>query len=262
VNEKMENMIALLLGPLASQGSHLIAILMGTTFAGAFITSAFGIGSGVLMTPLFVLFLPPKFGIGLLGPLMFLMGGAGVRQYWRQWNNHHVVVLLPASLAGIWLGSYLLAEISAATVSKIVGMLAIGFGTIQFLLLDRPEWRNRLQPTTWQGVGLGFASGISSALAHAGGIVFSFYLLPHSRTKEMFVATTVLLFCTSGLLKVGTYAYYGILTLPILWLSLVMVPPLVAGAIAGKWLNRHLSNRLFLRLISVFVALMGIRLVL
>jgi len=258
----METYILSLLGPLTDQGPFLIVILMGIVSAGSFVTSGFGVGGGVLMTSLFVFLLPPKFAIGLLAPLMLLISATGVRQYWKQWNTHHLIILLPSSLVGIWLGTHILAEISAEIVRQIVGLLAIIFGTIQFLVIDRPDWRNRLQPTTWQGVGLGLASGITGALAHTGGIVFSFYLLPHSRSKEIFVGTTVFLFFVQGLVKIGTYAYYNILTFPILIFSLTLIPALLFGSLAGRSLNRRLSNRLFMRLISIFVAVMGIQLIL
>jgi uncharacterized protein len=256
----MEPILNYLLAPVSSPGLPLLAALAAIVFAGAFVTSGFGIGGGVLATPLIISVLPPKYGISLLAPLMLIMSAAGVRQYWRLWDNRHVLILLPASLAGIWLGTYLLAEVSPAAVRKTVGVLAILFVSFQFLAVDRPQLRNRLRPGTWQGVGLGLGSGITSALAHTGGIVFSFYLLPHSRTKEAFVATTVFLFFTGGIVKMGTYWYYELLTLPILAMSLVLAPALIFGSILGKKLNQRIPHRLFLRLISLFIALMGIRL--
>ena len=256
----MENFLSLFQGLEGLQQPYILFVLMGIVLAGAFVTSGFGIGGGTMMTPLFIFLLPPKFAIGLLAPLMLLITGAGVRQYWGQWSAHSVLVILPSSLIGIWVGTYLLAEIPAAIVSKTVGALAIGFGIIQFCIIDRPDWRDRLRPGTWQGVGFGFASGITSALAHSGGIIFSFYLLPHSRTKEIFVSTAVFLFFTAGIVKVGTYAYYGILTFPILLISLTLVPAMIFGSIAGKRLNRLIPNKLFMRLICVLVAAMGIKL--
>ncbi len=258
----MERVFYLLIGPLAPQEPYVFISLMAVIFVGAFVTSGFGVGGGVLMTPLVILLLPPKFGIGLLGPVMLLISGASVRQYWKQWDNQAVLVLLPASLGGIWLGTYLLAVIPAETVKRIVGVLAIFFGVLQYLSIDRPKWREHLRPSVRQGVGLGFASGITSAMAHVGGIVFSFYLLPNSRTKEIFVATTVFLFFTAGLLKIGTYVVYDILTLPILLLSLTLIPAMLAGSIAGRWLNRRVPNKLFIRLICILVTLMGGRLAL
>jgi uncharacterized protein len=257
----METFLSYLLEPVASPSLLLVLVLMGIVCAGAFVTSGFGVGGGVLVTPLFISVLPPKFGIGLLAPLMLLMSAAGVRQYWRMWDNRHVLVLLPASLVGIWLGTYLLAEVPPQVVRKTVGVLALFFGGFQLFAMTRPEWQKRLRPPTWQGVSFGFGSGISSALAHTGGIVFSFYLLPHSRTKEVFVATTVFLFFTTGLVKMGTYWYYDLLTFPILILSLFLVPALILGSILGKKLNQRIPNRLFMRLISLFIAIMGIRLI-
>jgi uncharacterized membrane protein YfcA len=256
----MGNFLSTFLGPVGPQEPSLLIAMMGIVLAGAFVTSGFGIGGGILMTPLFILLLPPKFAIGLLGPLMLLMSGTGVRQYWGLWSMHSILVLLPSSLVGIWLGTYLLAEIPPAAVSKTVGALAIAFGIIQFLIIDRPDWRDRLRPGTWQGVGFGFGSGITTALAHSGGIIFSFYLLPHSRTKEIFVSTALFLFFASGIVKIGTYAYYGILTFPILLLSLTLVPPLILGSIAGKRFNRLIPNKLFMRLICILVGAMGIKL--
>jgi hypothetical protein len=255
----MDNLISLFLGPV----DLLVFLgLIAVIFSGAFITSGFGVGGGMLMTPLVLLLLPPKFGIGLIGPMMLLMAGTGVRQYWKLWDNHCLLVILPAMMAGIWVGTHLLSVISADMVKRIVGALAICFGVLQYLAVDRPQWKERLRPTPPQGVGLGFASGIISAMAHVGGLIFSFYLLPHSRTKEVFVGTTVFLFFTTGLLKIGSYVYYDILTFPILMLSVALLPALFLGSISGKWLNQRISNKLFIRLICILVGLMGIWLVL
>ena len=255
----MDQLISLFLGPV---DPFIFFGLMAVIFGGAFITSGFGMGGGMFMTPLVILLLPPKFGIGLIAPMMFIMSGTGVRQYWKQWDNHSLLVLLPSMLVGIWLGTHLLAVIPADMVKRIVGGLAICFGVFQYLSINRPAWKERLRPRTWQGVGLGFASGIISAMAHVGGIIFSFYLLPHSRTKEAFVGTTVFLFFTTGLLKMGTYVSYHILTFPILMLSFALLPALFLGSICGKWFNRSIPHRLFIRLTCIFVGLMGIWLVL
>ena len=254
----MNNFISFFLGPV---DPPVFAGLAAVIFSGAFITSGFGVGGGVLMTPMVLLLLPPKFGIGLLGPIMLIISGTGVRQYWKQWDNHCLLIILPAMMAGIWSGTHLLSVISPDAVRRTVGILAVCFGVLQYLAIDRPKWKERLRPTPPQGVGLGFASGLASAMAHVGGIIFSFYLVPHSRTKEIFVGTTVFLFFTTGLLKVGSFVYYGILTYPILMLSLILLPSLFLGSITGKWLNRHIPNKLFTRLICLFVALMGLRLI-
>jgi uncharacterized protein len=255
----MENFLSALMSPLGAP-NYVLIILMAFTAAGAFVISGFGVGGGVLMTPLFLLFLPPKEGIALLAPLMVYTSIVALKQYWRQWNNFHILVLLPSGLLGIWAGTHLLAVCSPVFITKTVGVLAILFGVLQGVGVDRPEWWERLRPGTWWGIGLGLGSGVSSGMAHAGGIVFSFYLLPNSPRKEMFVGSLVLLFVVTGLLKVGTYAAYQILTWPLLVLSLLLVPAMMVGSLLGKWMNRRLSNKQFLRLISILIVLTGVKL--
>ena len=101
----MDNLIAFFLGPV---DALIFLGLVAVVFTGAFITSGFGIGGGMFMTPIILLFLPPKFGIGLLGPTLLLMSGTGIRQYWKQWDRRCLWVILPAMMTGIWGGTYLL----------------------------------------------------------------------------------------------------------------------------------------------------------
>ena len=63
----METLLADLIGPVSFPGLWLIFILMGIVCAGAFVTSGFGIGGGVLVTPLFISVLPPKYRNRSLG---------------------------------------------------------------------------------------------------------------------------------------------------------------------------------------------------
>jgi len=65
-----------------------------------------------------------------------------------------------------------------------------------------------------------------------------------------------------GLIKLGTYWYYEILTFPILLLSIPLIPALFAGSLLGRWFNRRISPKLFMRLLSIFLGAMGIKLIL
>lgn len=257
----MEQYLLSLNAPGSVSDPYLTILMVGAIFLGAFITSAFGVGGAVLTTPIFVFLLPPKFAIGLLAPLMLFINTAGVRQYWKKWNPHHLVILLPSAFTGIWVGSYLLAVISVGSVVRVVGALALIFGIFQFFTIGRPKLQEWFRPRDWQGVGLGFASGITSAMAHIGGVVFSFYLLPNSKDRESFVATTVFMFMSTAMLKIVTFTFYHLLTLPMFILSLFLLPVSLLGNILGKRLNERLSNRRFSQIISILIALMGLRLI-
>ena len=59
----------------------------------------------------------------------------------------------------------------------------------------------------------------------------------------------------------GSSVAYHLLTFPILMLALALLPALFVGSITGKWLNRRISHGLFIRLICIFVSLMGVWLI-
>jgi len=179
----------------------------------------------VLMTPMVLLLLPPKFGIGLIGPVMLLMAATGVRQYWKQWDNRCLLVLLPAMLVGIWAGTHLLAVISGDAVRRLWEVWrsvsessstcpSTGrHGKRGFAPIPGREWfwalpRESSAPwRTWRDC-LRFLPAAPQ---------------PHERGLR---GTTVFLFFASGLLKIGTYLSYHILTLPMIFLSLSLLPAL------------------------------------
>lgn len=60
----MEIAVASILGSWAFPEPPLLAILMVLVFGGAFVTSGFGIGGGVLMTPLVIVLMGVKLILG------------------------------------------------------------------------------------------------------------------------------------------------------------------------------------------------------
>jgi len=235
---------------------HLIFILMGIVFAAGFVTSAFGIGEEFLPPSLYSSS-PPKFAIGLLAPLALWMSATGVRQYWRKWDMRHIRVLLPSSLVGVWVGTYLLAEISAALVTRTVGAWLSYSASFSYWLSIAPIGAIASVPPPGREWDSGSAPASPAPWLMPEESSFLSNLLPHSRTKEIFVGTTVFLFTVQASLKVGTYFYFRILNIPTLLLSGILIPALMAGSLTGKWFNQRISHELFIRLISVFVAAMG-----
>jgi uncharacterized membrane protein YfcA len=65
-----------------------------------------------------------------------------------------------------------------------------------------------------------------------------------------------------NMVKLIPYSRQGILTLPMLWQDVVLLPLLVIGALVGFVLNRRVSNRAFSQIVLLCVALTGLKLLL
>ncbi|HIE53250.1 MAG TPA: sulfite exporter TauE/SafE family protein [Armatimonadetes bacterium] len=235
---------------------HLSAVLIGVSKAG------FGGGTGVLVTPLLTLVLPPKEVVALMLPLLLATDILSLGYYWRRWDTRNVVALMPGALLGILLGGRLLGMLSDLALKRIIGVLACLFAGLQILRERLPSAVEGYQPRYWHGLGAGMVTGLSSTLAHVGGVITSMFLLPQKLPNRTFVGTTTLLYFLINGSKMPVYLGLGLIDLPLLRRDLPLLPTLALGVLLGIWLNRRVSATLFSRIVLAFVLLTGIKLLL
>ena len=90
--------------------------------------SGFGGGLGVLAVPLMSLVIPPLQAAAILLPLLVVMDWFTVWHYRKQWDKRNLLILLPAAILGIVLGSLYFKYLSDAHIRIMVAVLAILFG--------------------------------------------------------------------------------------------------------------------------------------
>jgi len=198
-------------------------------------------------------------GIGtLVAPLMVMMVGdareatawtlpvlctADVFAVWY-WRRHaearQLFSMAPWVLAGLAGGAAAL-SLSELAIRRMVGGIIVGMMLIYL-------WR-RMQPAESQVHGspafYGVATGFASTVANAAGPVMNLYLLTRRMPKEQFVATGAWFFFVLNLVKAPVYAWYGLYSRGSLLFDMTMVPLVLAGALAGRWLVYRMPQRLF-----------------
>lgn len=227
------------------------AFLIGLTKAG------FG-GAGMVVTPLLALVLPAKVGLGLMLPLLMATDVMALAYYRGQWDRRNVAILLPPAIVGIALGGYLLQIIPAGLLIRLIGLLALVFVCVQLLRsrLTGHESPTPLRPLL--GVVLGFAAGVTSTLAHLGGLLTTIFLLPQRLGPARFVATASALYFFMNAAKLAPYWRQGLLPLPIWQQAASLLPALATGAVMGFLLNGRVSPRRFNMVVLVVVFATGL----
>ncbi len=229
------------------------AFLIGLTKAG------FGGGAFMIVTPVLAMVLPPKIGLGLMLPLLIATDVMALLYYRGQWDRRNVAVLLPPALLGIGLGSYLLRIIPSDLLVRLIGLLALTFGAVQLLrarFSASEETIPRFRP--WIGMVLGFGAGVTSTLAHLGGVLTTIFLLPQRLGPARFVATATFVFFFMNAAKFPPYWQQGLLP-PAVWRQDAgLLPALVAGVATGIVMNGRVSPQRFNRLILVIVFATGL----
>lgn len=233
----------------------LAAVLIGVSKAG------FGGGTAILATPLMALAVPPQLALGTLLPLLIVGDFASCWLYRKEWDWKPLRVFLPGCVAGVAAGTLLLGKIDETALKCLIGALCLGFCALQWARAALARRAEAVHPGWGSGTGFGLAAGLTSTLAHAAGPVFAMYVLPMHLPQRVFMATTVLAFTLINLIKLPGYLGVGVIHSATVVLSLQLALFVLAGTLAGEWLNRRCSPETFKRIVYLVLFLTGLELV-
>jgi uncharacterized membrane protein YfcA len=97
----------------------------------------------------------------------------------------------------------------------------------------------------------GIAAGFATTVANAAGPVMNLYLLSKRLPKEEFVATAAWFFFMVNLTKIPVYIWHDLFSTRSLVFDAMMFPPVLAGAVTGRWLIYRTPNKVFELLVVV-----------
>lgn len=237
-----------------------LGLLLGATAAAAlvvgFLRTAIGGGIGVVLTTVLSLVLPAQTVLALVAPLLNVSDPISLRYYWRQWDGRQLRLLLPTTVAGVVVGTWLLSLMAEPVLRKTIGGLAVGFASLQLALFVRQRRLFGVRPHSTVGLTAGLLTGTASTVAHSGGIVLGLYLVNTGLSSVAIVATANALVSVSNIVKLLGYWRLGFLTGPILVAAVVVTPLVVVGAWAGYRAHRHIPRRAF-ELTIIAISLIG-----
>jgi uncharacterized membrane protein YfcA len=223
--------------------------------------SGFGGAFGAISVPIMALAISPVQAAAILLPILCLMDVLGLWAYRGKWVRSELLILLPAALLGIGIGTALFEYMNADVIRLIIGAVALLFA-LHYWKQGASSGQERardLPPTA--GIFSAGVAGFTSFVAHAGGPPLSMYLLRRSLDKTEFVATTVVFFAVVNYTKLLPYAWLGQLSTDNLTASLLLAPFAPLGIAIGMWLHKRISERLFFRAACVFLFAVALKLI-
>lgn len=215
-----------------------------------FVRGISGFGSGLIAVPLLALHFP----LPQVVPFMLiadfaasaLVGGLQVRRV----NWPEIRRLLPASLAGVIVGTSLLVSLPPAALLTVLGGFILVFAVRGLLaktgtfMPASPLWAH---PAALTG-------GAVSGLFGTGGPPYVIYLSHRIQDKSALRATLSGLFFLEGLMRIVTFLAAGLLMERQAWLSSLMAAPVIFAALyAGSHVHTRLSDGQMLRLVNLLL---------
>lgn len=197
-------------------------------------------GVGTMVAPLMVLLVgDARMAAAWALPVLATADVFAVAYWRRHAEARQLFSLIPWVLAGIAGGAAAL-SLDEQIVRRVIGVIIIGMVALYL-------WRRFSTSPQVPGnpAFYGACTGFASTVANAAGPVMSLYLLSRKLPKEKFVATGAWFFFAMNLIKAPVYAWYDLYSRASLMFAVLMVPAVLVGALAGQWLVRNVTQRVF-----------------
>lgn len=224
-----------------------LAYALAVLLLAYFVRGISGFGSGLIAVPLLAL----RFPLPEVVPFMLiadfgasgLVGGLNFRQVdWLEIRR-----LLPATLAGVVLGTHLLVSLPAAYLLTLLGVFVMAFAVRSLLLRNRGFTRTSAH---W-AYPAALSGGAVSGLFGTGGPPYVIYLSHRIADKGGLRATLSALFFLEGLLRIVTFLAAGLLWGWEVWKNALLAAPLIVAALyAGSHVHSRLTDRQMLQGVS------------
>jgi uncharacterized membrane protein YfcA len=169
-----------------------------------------------------------------------------------------VLMLFAAIAVGIPIGTWLLRWGRPEALLTGLGSFLVAVGAA-FLLAPAP--RTRTLPA-WTAPPVGLLSGLLTGLFGTGGPPLVLYYQLSGTAKTAFRGHLMAIFMLMTLVRVPSYAVFGLITPVRLWSALVVMPAVICGAVIGNHIHLELGETTFQRLVSAALLAIGLLLLL
>jgi uncharacterized membrane protein YfcA len=220
-------------------------------FAAYTVKGLSGFGCGLIAIPLLAFIFPLTFIVPVLGLLSYGGTVSQSLQLRRQVVWRDMLPLIPFSLLGVSIATFLLLNVES---EKLV--LALGIFVLMYSIYSLSPHSIRAGSRKW-AVLAGLGGGTVGALFGTGGPFYVVYLKMRQLDKNQFRATIAMIFLVDGGARMTSYALNGLFTAQVLWLVLTLVPVLFAGMYVGHHLHIKIDQQRFNQVISLLLMISG-----
>jgi uncharacterized membrane protein YfcA len=215
-----------------------------------------GVGAPVAL-PIMALGVPAELALGALLPILMAMDVVSVTAHRRNADFRAVFYALPGAVIGVLVGAGIIALVSTGFVGFCIGVLAIGFAVMALSgkSPDISHWPD------WASSVFGALSGLTSALAHAGGPPIHIYFFARGYPAARFVATSACFMAGVNLIKVIPFIAIGALNKQALTLAAYVAPLAIMATFLGVLLSRVISKTIFKYTVNSLMIIAGAKLI-
>jgi uncharacterized membrane protein YfcA len=229
-------------------------------FAGGLCKGAVGIGLPFISVPILAFFVSVPKALAILAIPIFLTNvfqffqGGMVRQVLRRFGLTTFFLV-----AGIGLGTQLLVSMPVRLSYLLLGLIILTYPALRFTARVTPF---SLEQERWFAPIAGFSSGLLGGITGFFAPVIVAFLAIQRLEKNLFSAAIGLIIFAGTIALSSSLASYGVLGEQELIASSLTLIPIFLGLRTGQKIRHYISQKLFERILTVVMALIGITMIL
>ncbi len=234
-----------------------LSLLAALTCFATTVQTLAGFGFALIMMPAATLILGVRTAAPLIALTALTLYLVNLIRYRESLNLDEVWRLGVSAIAGVPVGVWGFARVSASFLKALLGLVLIGYA-LYGLLYTRPQ---RGCSSRWAYVA-GFLAGGLGGAYNTPGPPLALYGALRQWPKQEFRAGLQLIFFVSGSLTVLSHAVASHLTAAVLWLYAGTPLALLLGMRVGLRIDRHVDKKRFRVGVLVLILLLGLSLLL
>jgi uncharacterized membrane protein YfcA len=216
-------------------------------------------GLGMFHVAVFAMLFGGKESTGIVLPMLIVGDVCSVAAFGKSAHWRYIRRVFPSAAVGVVIGWALMDRIDKSIYMPVIGGILLSLVVMQLVRLFRPYLFELVPHTWWFAWSLGVAAGVTTMMANAAGPIVVMYLVAVSLPKNELVGTGAWFFLILNIYKLPFSAEQGLIRGDTLWFNLVLTPAIVAGTFFGRWLIRHVPQKLFDALLLTFIAVAALR---
>jgi len=205
-------------------------------------------GFGPIVTVIVALVVPATVAIGILLPILMVGDMVALWALRGHVDRSIVAALIPGSVIGIGLASFVLSSLSANGLEIGIVVIVLAFVAYRTAVLTGRAptlGADSVLAGPKAGATAGLAAGVTSTIAHAGGPPIAMYLLARQVSPVTYAASSAAFFWATNWLKVPGYALAGLLDIGLITKLAPTALLIVPGVFCGRWAVHRLDPRPF-----------------
>jgi uncharacterized membrane protein YfcA len=211
-------------------------------------------GIGILAVTLLATAMPAKTSVGVMLPLLIVGDVFAVAYYHGKAQWKYLRRVLAPAAVGLIVGYLAMGAVSDAALKRVIGAMAIGLLTMQFLR-DRGVFADERIPHHWLFAwSLGTVAGIVTMMSNAAGPIMIVYFLAMGLDRFEFIGTLAWYFLLLNCAKTPFFVDLGMIGRDTILFDLKLTPLLLAGAAAGLLAPRRIPERPFRYVVMILAA--------